>query len=93
MDDLVERVNEGFVPIVSKIPGFKEYLFVDAGEGAHLTISLYDDPIGAEQSTRDAAGWAAESVAELIEGPPEVTAGWVRIHIDAESALAATSTA
>ena len=59
MDDRVERVNTGLVPIVSRRPGFQEYLFVDAGEGAHLTISLYDDPSGAEQSTRDAASWAA----------------------------------
>jgi hypothetical protein len=92
MDDLVERVNEGFVPIVSQIPGFQEYLFVDAGNGAHLTISLYDDPSGAEQSTQDAASWAAGAVAELIEGPPEVTMGWVRIHIDAGESAAASPT-
>lgn len=48
MDDLVERVKAGFVPIVSQIPDFREYLFVDAGDGAHLTISLCDDPSGAE---------------------------------------------
>jgi hypothetical protein len=84
MDDLVERVNTGFVPIVSRILGFQEYLFVDGGDGAHLTISFYDDPSGAEQSTRDAAGWAAEHVATLIEGPPQVTTGWVRIHIDTD---------
>jgi hypothetical protein len=93
MEDLVERVNAGFVPIVSRIPGFQEYLFVDAGDGAHLTISLYDDPSGAEQSTHDAARWAAENVATLIEGPPQVTTGWVRIHIDADRALSATPTA
>jgi hypothetical protein len=93
MDDLVERVNAGFVPIVSRIAGFQEYLFVDAGDGAHLTISLYDDPSGAEQSTQDAASWAAENVAALIEGPPEVTTGWIRIHVDSDSAPAATPTA
>jgi hypothetical protein len=92
MDDLVERVNAGFVPIVSRIPGFQEYLFVDAGDGAHLTISLYDDPSGAEQSTQDAARWAAQNVAALIEGPPQVTTGWVRIHVDADDATAATPT-
>jgi hypothetical protein len=90
MDDLVERVNEGFVPIVSAIPGFQEYLFVDAGEGAHLTISLFDDPSGGEQSTQNAASWAAENVARFIEGPPEVTAGWVRIHVDSHDVVAAT---
>ena len=93
MDNLVERVNTGFVPIVSRIPGFQEYLFVDAGDGAHLTISLYDDLSGAQQSTRDAASWAAENVAALIEGPPEVTTGWIRIHVDADDALAATRSA
>jgi hypothetical protein len=90
MEDLVQRVKAGFVPIVSRILGFQEYLFVDAGDGAHLTISLYDDPSGAEQSTRDAASWAAENVAALIEGPPEVAAGWVRIHVDADDVAEAT---
>jgi hypothetical protein len=92
MDDLVERVNDGFVPIVSRIPGFQEYLFVDAGDGAHLTISLYDDPSGAEQSTQNAASWAAENVAALNEGLPQVTTGWVRIHVDADDIEEGTPT-
>jgi hypothetical protein len=76
------------VSIISRIPGFGEYLFVDAGDGGHLTISLYDDPSGAEQSTRNAASWAAENVAALIVGPAEVTSGWVRIHVDADDVVA-----
>jgi hypothetical protein len=92
LDELVERVKAGFVPIVSRIPGFQEYLFVDAGDGSHLTISLYDDPSGAEQSTQNAASWA-ENVAALIEGPPQVTAGWVRIHVDADDVAATTPAA
>jgi hypothetical protein len=79
--------------LVSRIPEFQEYLFVDAGDGAHLTISLYDDPSGAEQSTRDAASWAAENVAALIEEPPQVPTGWVRIHVDADHINGGTATA
>ncbi|MDQ3226429.1 MAG: hypothetical protein M3Q50_07350 [Chloroflexota bacterium] len=93
MDELVARVTDGFVPIVEQIPGFQEYLFVDAGEGAHLTMSLYDDPSGAEQSTRDAAAWAAANVVEMIVGPPDVTEGWVRIHVDADDPGDATPAA
>lgn len=85
MDNLVKLVQDGFVPIISTITGFREYLFVDAGEGAHLTVSLFDDQSGAEASTRNAADWAAANVAQLIEGPPEVTEGWVRIHVTAAS--------
>ncbi len=66
----------GFVPIVGRIPGFQENLFVDVGDGAHLTIGLYDDPSGAEQSTRNSVGWVAENVAALIKEPPQVTADW-----------------
>jgi hypothetical protein len=72
------------VPIVSRITGFQEYLFVDAGGSGHLTISLYDDPSGAEQTTRDATGWAAETVAALIAGPPQGTAGRVCTLADAD---------
>ena len=55
----MRRIGEGFVPIIRQIPGFKEYDFVDAGDGVHMTMRLYDTPSGAEQSTRDAANWAA----------------------------------
>jgi hypothetical protein len=34
-----------------------------------------------------------EKVAALIEEPPEVTTGWVRIYVDSDSALAPTPTA
>jgi hypothetical protein len=78
------------LPIVSRVRGFQEYLFVDAGGGGHLTISLFDDPSGAEQTTRGAAGWAAENVAALTAGPPQVTAGRVRTLADADDATAAT---
>jgi hypothetical protein len=73
--------------------GFPEVSLRGCREGAHLTISLYDDPSGAEQSTRNAASWAAKNVAALIEGPPEVTTGWIRIHVESDRAPAATPTA
>lgn len=83
MDELVNLVNSGFVPIISKIPGFKEYMLVDAGSGAHVSVSLFTDQSGAEASTKAAADWAAANVAPLIDGPADVTEGWVRIHVTA----------
>lgn len=83
MDLVVQRVTDGFLPIIRAIPGFREYIFVDDGDGAHLTISLFDEEEGAAASTANAADWAAANVVELLEGPAEVTEGWVRIHVTA----------
>lgn len=83
IDLVVQRVTDGFLPIIRAIPGFREYIFVDDGDGAHLTISLFDNEEGASTSTANAADWAAANVVELLEGPAEVTEGWVRIHVTA----------
>lgn len=82
-DLIVQRVTDGFLPIIRAIPGFREYIFVDDGDGAHLTISLFDDEEGAAASTANAADWAVANVRDLLEGPAEVTEGWVRIHVTA----------
>jgi len=89
-DTLVQRVEEGFVSIVSGIPGFQEYLLLETGAGEHVTMSIFADPAAAEQSTRAAAGWAAENVAEFIQGPPEVTTGWIRLHVTAPAGKTGT---
>jgi hypothetical protein len=44
------------MPSVGWIPGCQECQVVDAGEDGYLTISLYDDPSGAEQSRQNASG-------------------------------------
>lgn len=80
MDELAAMVGEGFVPIISKIPGFREYMLVDAGDGAFFSVSVFADEAGADASTTNAADWVKANVAELIEGPPEVTEGSLRVH-------------
>ena len=35
------RVNEGFLAIISKVPGFVAYYFVDAGGGVAISNALY----------------------------------------------------
>jgi hypothetical protein len=75
--ELARRVREEFLPVVSGIPGFRAYYVIDDGAGGIASISLCDDRVGAEETTRRAADWVRESVSELIDGPPEVTAGEV----------------
>jgi hypothetical protein len=78
--EVVRRVNEGFLPIVSKVPGFVEYFNVDAGGGVYVTISVFTDRAGAENSVSAAADWVKQNLAQFVSGPPEVTTGEVVVH-------------
>ena len=40
IEELIKRVEEGFVPIVSAGEGFVSFRFVDAGDGVIATISV-----------------------------------------------------
>lgn len=79
-DQINTSVENGFVPIVSKAPGFIAYHLVNTGNGTLATVSLFESQAGAEESTRMAAEWVKENLASLLEGPPEVKAGEVTVH-------------
>lgn len=74
------RVNEGFVPLISEIPGFVAYYWVDAGNGVMVSTSVFKDQAGAEESNRRAAAWVKENLAPLLPNPPQITAGNVVAH-------------
>jgi hypothetical protein len=78
--EVARRANRGFVPIVSGTPGFVAYYIVDGGEGTVASVSIFEDRAGADESTRRAAEWVADNLAELAVSGPEVLAGEVRVE-------------
>ena len=74
------RVNEGFVPIISQIPGFVALYLVDAGGGVMISTSVFQDQSGAEESNKRAADYVREKLASLLPKPPQITAGEVVAH-------------
>jgi hypothetical protein len=74
------QVNEGFVPIISEVPGFVAYYWVDAGGGVMISTSVFEDQPGAEESNRRAADFVQENLASLLPNPPQITAGEVVAH-------------
>ncbi len=82
MDEVVGIVVAGFVPIVTQVPGFVEYFFLDAGK-ALASISIFTDLAGAEESARRVADWVAQNLAQFFQGPPTVVAGSVHINEEA----------
>ncbi len=73
-------VNEGFVPIISQVPGLEAYYLVDGGAGVLISVSVFSDQEGIKESNRRAADWVRENVAPLLPYPPRITAGTVIAH-------------
>ena len=75
--EAAQRVNEGFVPLISQIPGFVAYYWVDAGGGVMISTSVFQDQASAEESNRRAADYVLQNLVSVLPRPPQVTAGEV----------------
>jgi hypothetical protein len=73
----VQVAKEGFLPIISEMPGFVAYYLVDAGDGVTASTSVFEHKDAEEQSTFRAGEFVQEHLAPLMPNPPQVTAGEV----------------
>ena len=77
---VAQLAREGFLPIISEMPGFVAYYLVDAGDGVTVSTSVFEHKDAEEQSTFRAGGFIAEHLAPLLPNPPQVTAGEVAAY-------------
>lgn len=82
VDALVTKVEGEFVSQVKEIDGFVGYYLVDGGDGTVVSITVGDTAEAVQASTKAAGEWVRQSVPELIEGPPQVVAGEVRVRAE-----------
>jgi hypothetical protein len=78
VDALVEREDD-IRRIISGIEGFRAYYLVRTSDGNAVTISVFDHERGGDESTRTAAEWVRENLADLSVGAPQVTSGEVAV--------------
>jgi hypothetical protein len=77
---VAQLVDEGFIPIISEMPGFVAYYLVNAGDGVIVSTSVFEHKDAEEQSNFRAGEFVAEHLAHLLPNPPQVTAGEVVAH-------------
>jgi hypothetical protein len=79
VNEVMRRIGEEFVPIISKAPGFLNYHVLDVGNGVLASISMFENKAGAEESNRLAADWV-KTLGSLLPNPPQITAGDVVVE-------------
>ena len=75
--EAARRIQEEFIPRISKIPGFISYYWVDEGDGVMVSVSVYATREAEEESNRLAADFVKQHIAPLLPKPPQITAGQV----------------
>ena len=83
LDEVVRQVNEGFVPLISDMPGFVVYIALNAGQGEYGTVSVFEDQDRAEESNRVAEEWVKENLGDLLPSPE--LRGWRGRRVQSEA--------
>lgn len=81
IEELSRKVNDSLIPKLSKLPGFKGYFLMEAGEGVVRSTTFFDTSSQAEDSSRVAAEWTQdEKLEKLVPNAPKVTVRKVIAH-------------
>ena len=74
--ELTSKVNETLVPKLNKLPGFKGYYLIDAGNGVFSSLSLFETPEQGMESSKFVASWIRdEKLDTMFPNEPKITSG------------------
>jgi hypothetical protein len=86
--ELVSKVNAALLPKLDKLPGFKGYYLIDAGNGVFSSVSLFETPEQSMESTKFVATWLRDEQLEtIVPNEPKITSG--RVVADSDRVLVA----
>ncbi len=76
--ELTNKVNETLLPKLNKLPGFKGYYLIEAGNGVFSSLGLFETPEQGMESTKVVATWIRDEKLEtVIPNEPKITSGRV----------------
>jgi hypothetical protein len=74
--ELTTKVNETLMPKLNKLPGFKGYYLIDAGNGVFSSLCLFETPEQGMESTKLVATWIREEKLDtILPNEPKITSG------------------
>jgi hypothetical protein len=71
--DLLGQREEDVKALISGVPGFVNYAALRSGDGG-VTVTVCEDKVGTDESSRRAAEWVKENVSSTVD-PPAISEG------------------
>ncbi len=88
MNEIADKVNDTLVPQLRELPGFAGYFLIKADNGVVSSLSLFETPEQADESTKVVTNWIGdENFNTAIPNAPKITSGKVVAQSNAIPAL------
>jgi len=82
--DAARRAESGLGQLMRQSPGFQGYYVFDAGSGRGGSVTFFDTQHNAVAANEKALAWIRASLADLMDGEPDVIAGEVLAVVQPE---------
>jgi hypothetical protein len=70
-----KKVDEIFVPLISALPGFVEYFWIDLGNGAMMSITIFKSLSEAIDANDQSRIWVKDHLSSLLGTSVRIEAG------------------
>ena len=70
-----KKVDEVFVPLISALPGFVEYFWIDLGDGAMVSITIFKSLSEAIDANEKARIWVKDRLSSVLAPSVRIEAG------------------
>lgn len=80
LEQVLQGIREGFIPIIRNAPGFLAYYTLDSGGGTLTSVSIFEHRAGAERSNKLAEDWVGRTLSTVLPTSPEIIVGEVGAH-------------
>lgn len=75
-----KQVDEKFVPLISALPGFIEYYWIDLGTGAMISVSIFKTLADAIHANNQSRVWVKEHLTPVLSPAVRIEAGTIVAH-------------
>jgi hypothetical protein len=79
-DDAAKKVDKIFVPLISALPGFVEYYWINLGGGSMVSITIFNtlsDAIDANEKSRN---WVTDHLSHILSPSVRIEAGSIVVY-------------
>ena len=71
----VKKLDEVFVPLISALPGFVEYFWINLGNGAMMSITIFKSLSEAIDANEKARIWVKDRLGSVLAPSVRIEAG------------------